>query len=655
MTETIEPCEGVFQYSQLDAFGRSQFCSMSANRTFIGKTVSNMVNNDNTEKLFTEICRDILNNNEDNINIYVFNNVVYNLTNTDPEKVNGILFSILTEQVKLFSEWLQSSLKENTFGLDQFIRKYQRFYCVTQKLNNSLWYVNEKTARIGVNGKKYSNYNLMRSYLFYTCVINNKYEYGDEVLYLYDIFSKCLENSKTSLGDVLPLFKMFSYYKGLSYVPKENRDKLFNLDLNNMFLTSMGSNQEFVKSIVAYIFKSVKDMKGDYLDSGVYNINKLSHQFKERDIYNLYFIKYMENFLISPNTTLEQLDALNKLVKDFVKPTDNQIIQELLYKLEDTKESMEYNEVYKTLRVNTNSDKYKKMNIDANSLDKGVFSPLVIRYYAWNNAKTLDYDEFNLSNSHNFLEVYVSIYESLYSKMNPNRELHWNLNVGVGVVEIELGKKKYQFQVTTPQMLVLCKFNDNNKFTASELANELGISLRKLGPILNSFLTVKVLTRSNKPADDENMYIYLNEDFYSDNDKCTLVPLMIQQNYKLDANNVGGEVNDSVDDEVKDLFAVGRVNILQAKIVRVLKYNKTLTYNDLFTTVKDGLPFDPSDDMFDECLDIVIKQHYVDGESPINKESMYSYHEVVINEVVSYESEEEEEMEDDSDYSSEED
>lgn len=623
MADTIEP-----QYSLLDSFGQSHFSGMTANVPFIAKTFSQMVSSDDIEKSFTDVCEAILNDREGDVNLNIFNNIVFNFTNADPQGLNMVVFNLLTDQVKDFSNWVQESLDQKKFGLQEFIKKYQDFYRRTQKLNHCMWYANNKNVRIGFNKKEYSNFNLMRSYLFYVNVINKKYTYEDgaEESFLYNIFSKCLEGD-TSIVDVLPLFKMFSYYKNLSHVPKENKEELFNMELNDMFLTTMGSHQEFVKSMVAYVFKNIKEMKGDSINKTVYNINKLPQQFNERGIYNIYFIKYMENFLLSSNVTKEQLGELKKLVKDFSRPDDNQVIQELLYKIEDIEESTKYRTLYRNAHINTSSDKYKKINVDVNNLDRGIINPIVTRYYAWNDAKTLDHDEFDLSNSGNHLEIYVTMYNSLYSSLHPNRELQWNLNLSMGVVEVELGGKggrKYQFQLTTPQMLVLCKFNNKSKLTAHELAEDLGIKLSKLGPILNSFLVAKVLTRSDNTADDKNMYISLNENFYSDNDKISLIPLMIVQQKKA---SMGQNVDAIVDKQVTDKFAIGRTNLLQACVVRVLKQHTELSYESLYENVIENLPFDLNEEMLDECINELIRKVYIKGDDPtsVSGESIYSY------------------------------
>lgn len=642
MTDTLEP-----QYSLLDSFGQSHFSGMIANVPFIAKTFSQMISSGDMEKSFTSVCKAILNDQEGDVNINIFNNIVFNLTNADPHKLNMVVFNLLTDQVKDFSNWVQSSLDHKNFGLQEFIKKHQDFYRRTQKLNHCLWYANNKNVRIGSNKKEYSNFNLMRSYLFYVNVINKKYTHEEEGSFLYNIFSKCLEGD-TSIVEVLPLFKMFSYYKNLSHVPKENKEELFNMELNDMFLTAMGSHQEFVKSMVAYVFKNIKEMKNNSINETIYNINKLPQQFNERGIYNIYFIKYMENFLLSSNVTKDQLGELKKLIKGFSKPDDNQVIQELLYKIEDIEESSRHKTLYRNAHINTSSDKYKNLSINVNDIDRQIINPIVTRYYAWNDAKTLDYDEFDLSNNGNYLEICVTMYNSLYSSLHPNRELHWNLNLGMSVVEIEIGDKKYQFQLTTPQMLVLCKFNNKSKLTAHELAEDLGIKLSKLGPILNSFLAAKVLTRSDNSSDDKNMYISINENFYSDNDKISLIPLMIAQQQKA---NMGQNIDATVDEHVADKFAIGRENLLQACVVRALKQHTELSYESLYENVKENLPFDVDEEMLDECINELIKKGYINGSDPTSAsgESIYSYCTVEADNVksIDYYDSDEEDIEDD--------
>lgn len=612
-------------YSLLDSFGQSKFYGMCSNMKFINKTFSKMVSDENTEQFFTNACQAILNDNDDTVNINMFNSIVFNLTNNNYQKLNMVVYGLLDVETKHFSEWIQSLLNKNEFILQSFVDKHKDFYRRTQKLNNSIWYANNKNIRIGFNKKEYSNFNLMRSYLFYTNIINKEYTFDKHnKYYLYSIFSKCMEQNM-SIVDILPLFKMFSYYKNMSYIPKENREELFNIELNDMFLTTIGSHQEFVKSMVAYIFKNIKEIKNNSLNNTVYNINKLPKQFNERGIYNLYFIKFAENFLLSPTVTNEQLVELKKLVNDFVKPDDNQVIQEILYKIKDVEESMENNRLYAKAHVNKKSDKYKDMNLDVNSLNKNILNPTIVRYNAWTDAQNLDHEQFDISNTGNYIDIYITIYNSLYASRYKYRELQWNFNLGMGVVEIELGGRKYQLQLTTPQMIVLCKFNHKSKFTASELAEEVGIKLSKLGPILNSFLIAKVLKRSPGPTNDTNMYIYLDENFYSENDKISLISIMMSQ---LQKGNMGRNVDDVIDKKVVDDFAIGREHILEACVVRTMKQHEELTHLDLFEKVKGNVPFELNEQMFDKSVKTLIKKEYITSSS--DEEITYYYCDVTV-------------------------
>lgn len=621
MTDAME----LYNYSLLNSFGQSKFSGMSANMKFIDKTFSKMVSDENAEQFFTDACHAILNDNDDTININMFNSVVFNLTNNNPQKLNMIVYGLLDNETLDFSKWIQSLLTKNEFSLQSFVDKHKDFYRRTQKLNYSIWYANNKNIRIGYNKKEYSNFNLMRSYLFYTNVINEQYMFDKQnMYYLYSIFSKCLEENM-SIIDVLPLFKMFSYYKNMSYIPKENREELFNIELNDMFLTTIGSNQEFIKSMVAYIFKNIKEIKNGSLNDTVYNINKLPKQFNERGIYNLYFIKFTENFLLSPTVTSEQLIELKKLVNDFVKPDDNHVIQELLYKIEDVEDSIKNNTLYAKAHVTKNSDKYKDIKLDVNSLDRTIMNSTIIRYNAWSDAQNLDYEEFDISNTHNYIDLYITIYNSLYTHRYKYRNLQWNFNLGMSVVEIKLGGRKYQLQLTTPQMIVLCKFNHKSKFTANELAEEVNIKLSNLGPILNSFLIAKILKRSPGPTDDKNMYIYLDESFYSENDKISLISVMMSQ---LQKGTTGRNVDGVIDKKVTDEFAIGREHILEACVVRTMKQHKELTHLNLFEKVNGNVPFELDEQMFDKSIKTLIKKEYIT--SVCDEEVTYYYCDTVV-------------------------
>lgn len=616
-----------------DNFRKYHFITFSKNKyDFIQNFDRIMTCEDCLNKIKT-ICIKILNGQGNKINLLQFNNLMFMMMNKYPDVVTSAIFEVFYDETRIFAECIEDNLNNNTFTIDIFITQYKKFYIKTERLIRMLWCYENKIIR-EPNNIKYSQINLMRSFLFYYNVIDRLYDYNNEKHYLYDIlFSYVILDKNITIDTILPIFKMKQYYDRLSCIPMDNREGLFNIINEDNFMTKLSSNQEFVKKIILYLNDKIilmskirkSENKGNNFEREMIDLNnlvKFISDFKEKAMIFFYYQKFLENRLLNDETNL----SLEKeLIKNFKIPEDNKFIQEMMYKIEDIEESKKYKQHYVNLKVQVQSEKNK--HVDINKLNRNIINMKILRFYAWEDSKYTTFN--NDTNKYTDLEYYnipeemipyIDIFNAYYKKCYPHRTLKWNFDLGIAIIRMKFGDREYQFRVTTPQLFLLLQFNKKEKISALELAQNMGIPLSKLGHILNSLLKAKLLIRDIGPSNDPNMKISIDENFYNPNDKLSLVNLMIKQT---------PTIND--DKEAIERFAIGRENILQAKIVKVLKQKKMLTHNELIELVKTNIPFEITDTLFKTAIEACIKQLYITITNN-NGQLQYKYNEIVSDE-----------------------
>jgi hypothetical protein len=312
----------------------------------------------------------------------------------------------------------------------------------------------------------------------------------------------------------------------------------------------------------------------------------VSNYFLEKDLFNMYYEQFMENRLL--NTDIN-LDLEKKLVSKFKQPIDNKVIQNMIYKLEDVDTIKKDLILYERANIRINSDKYKG-KIDPSSIENKRVKANIFRDHAWTYTRENNTVEIKPPFE---LAPYIDIWNGFVMQKYPYKNVKWNFNQGIAVIDLELGGKIYKIKLTTPQLLVIYQFNSQPVLTAMELANNIGISLQKLGMILTSLLKSRLIKRVDPISDNKNpnMKLALNDNFTYESSTISIVSLM---NNTIDRK--------AIDKEIYDSFLLTREESVRASIVRTIKQNKNMNYVDLFNRVKTSIPFKLEEELFTNVL-----------------------------------------------------
>lgn len=537
---------------------------------------------DNKIDLFKQICKDILNGNCD-FNTVLFHNIVFSLVNKNPLAVDNAIIDVFDEVTKEINSNILQQIQKSEFTIDKFMESYKKYYSNSLFLNQYLMYF-DKNVFVN-NNNKYSHLSLVRNYNFYKNVINQKYN----GIYLYEVLTKLIETNISDIDTIIKLCKMYTFYIKLSYIAKNNKNTLFNEDINKLFLITLGSNQDFVKKITQYIHQNIVSNNTESFSNIRELITIITKYFLEKDMFNMYYEKYLESRLLNPNCNY---DTEFNFIQQFQRSTDNKIIQNMFYKIEDLKNYKIDTESYNKLNISISSDKFKNIS----NFDHKKVHAYLFRYYAWTQSVENNIT-YNISNIPE-IDAYINIYKQFYNIKYKHRDIIWKFNYGTAIVKLTINKVEYLLQVTTPQMLLLMQFVDNKKISASQLSINMGIQLKQLAELLNTFLRVGILTRDiNKDPKDPSIEFYINPNFKKEETNLSFV--------------ITPDINKINTNDIQDKFAIGRENITQAAIVRCVKNNKNMTHQNIFDKVKTQLPFQITEQFFLQCITKCLTENYI--------------------------------------------
>lgn len=573
------------QIQVFEMFGKHNYSTIKhLNSSLIHPLLANENDTTCTNLLF-QMCRDLINNNGNNVNLIVFSSVLKKLVNTSPKMITGLLCQIFADEtVKLYNN-VQQSFDNNSFTIDKFFDDYQKFYSNTQTVVNVMSDFSKKVQ----SDNRYNFVNLIRSYTFYNNVIKARYNYNSKHMQFLQIIKHIIETEKININTLKPLIKLNRYYIRLSYVVKEQRNTLFDIDVDTKFLSSFGSNLDFSKMLAIEIHKLIVEMSKNGESKEIYlsmeDIFNMVNSFDEKTLFIAFYKRLLENRLLY---TSYNLQIEKKCVEMLNSEKDRALIQMIVFILNDIEDSLTYTDAFRKIKFAATSNRFK--GVDMKNINREKVNVVLMRYGSWTDSTVKEIDVINLPND---AAVYTNIFETLYCKhRRPYHKIFWNYNLGTAVVGVKLGEKEYDIKMTTPQMILISQFANNEKITVVDLCKKTGITPAKIGQLLNSFLKHKILTRDEKEQNNNvNMEIFLNHNFTYPDSSFSLL------------TEFENSVSQTQVPQKKEIdFDAGRKSVVLASVQRILK-NKSVSKKDILNKIKTSIPFPVTPDM----LEIVLK------------------------------------------------
>jgi DNA-binding MarR family transcriptional regulator len=446
----------------------------------------------------------------------------------------------------------------------------------------------------------------MANYAFYKNVIDQTYKYQGKECQLHTILGSLINEKSITIDKILPLFQMFKYYEKLSFVAGKRRDELFNIKNQQEFLVGLGSNANFVKSLVSYINNAFcqlplcvdADDRAKKL-KGLKEVIRMGTQFHEREMFILYYKKSLSTRLLENANT--DLDAEKESLLMFKEnKSDNRNVQKMYDMVKDIEEFRLNKKYIVKLEVKVTQvtqDKYEAVGLDITKFDKRKANIIPLAFGVWDLSLVENNGNYNVPLE---LQYYLDIFNAYYTKRYQHRKLTYDFNNGVATISITLGGVKYTIEMTTPQLFLMYQFNHTPEINAKDLAKNLGMTLKQLTPVLNSLIKCGLIDRQAGERTDPNLKFFVNTKFKSSQKEFSITSFMNQ-----------GKAEET-DKEIQEQFAHKREDIVKCVLVRILKHSKEMTVEALFEACSKQLSiFQLTAPLFKTALTTAIKDEYV--------------------------------------------
>lgn len=607
--EVIKPSLNV-----LEPFGVLRIAGTSDSESSLFKDILIKTPDEKLFSDFTEICKSIIDNKQCKYSLSFIRQVTFTIVNKFPQETNKILFSILSDYTMDISATVQNKFLTNNFKINSFVEDFMDYCNKTERLRNVLKFYDSNIRFESNDNTMYSYLNLMRNYLFYYNVINKQYEYGGKTDFMYNQISNLLVKSKVDFNCLMPLFKMHRYYSKLSNVLGDLRPHVFNVDTDDQFLSGLGVNQEFVKNLCMYIsngiisyHKFTVSQISDATDSDIIDLKntlidmvKIARTFNDVILFATYYKHLLKQRIIDGTTNLNfEQDLLNEL--NFKDKEKSIHFSPIRYIIDDARENANDMHIYRKIKIVPVSEKYGG---DVSKINKDIISFNILR----DNLDD-DVDEQPRFKMPIEIEPLIKVFTAFYAEKYPYRNIFLDFTNSTGIIKVTLNGKQYFIKMTLPQMFVALMFNRKPVWTPAELALELGIDLKTLAPILNSFLKSTLFEREKGNPTDINLGFYYKQDFrFDDSNKISITRYM-----------------NSTEPVVENVDKVHKTMTLLNKVITIVKdLDGSLDRETLGALVQDGITFDYTSAELDRIIESGVSESYL-IETIDNGQKLYSF------------------------------
>jgi len=547
---------------------------------------------------FNSLCVSVLEGHR-SVNVGKLRYCLMNLLIHDPNQVNTLLVNIYQTVTQNMYNEINNSIINNTMTVKLFVDKYNLVHNTTKSLRKLL---NDFDKNVLINkDKKYSHVELICSYAIYRNLIAQQFN-GK---YLYEIL--CDINMPKSTQDIIHLYKIYKYYEKMSYLVDDNTN-MFDKSINQKFNIITLNNTELITNLFSEIDNFIIELSKElgYNDSDNIKTKCLKIQDtvtmlekimdKPKFIMNYYI--NLSKRLLSGKTNC----YIEKNVLRFIPyKLDPELYQKMRFQINDIIDSNRIDKMAKHVIIKDTG----KYNLSTFKKENCTFK--VIREYAWNITNN---EEYKPSVE---LIPYLDFFEKCYNKCYPEREISYDHSCSTGIISLSLNNKEYLLHMTFPQIYVLMELNRNKLMSANQLSITTGIPLQTLAHILNSFMSIKLILRSNGLSNDPNITFTINTEWSSPNDKISLINKvnLTQQNpdthntilYVSIVNYIRTQSSDVTKDDLYLKFNSFSRNEINSILDKIVSTNHVSYSDNKYKYIVPTKINDDSDDEFDDKSD----------------------------------------------------
>lgn len=522
------------------------------------------------------------------INAFVIHRKLYSFLEHSPTTLVEIVSNVLNGVSLKYGDDVDETKEEKGFVTDQIL-KYNEYCQNLGHLNRALSSFTQSVTYTGKNNKTYSYLYFLSSAYFFRNVIARKYTIKGKDYNYFPLLSRhasyivSIEDLMGQFSKCLKMQEHFSIlakvFQGTEYFPATYTELIAN----------MGSNINFVRSLVQQVHSALikHHETGKSNTKNLFSMLDIPLKFNERTVFDMIYGELLTQRLFIPNV---DISLEEKIINMFKGKHATKLMRSMIYQIMDIRRSQEDLKLMNGVKINLTSGTYSGKVFEQYLKLKSKVVPKLLRHYAW--PKIVEQSEYEPPKE---LKIFLIISERYYNKRYRDRKMEWALDYGLAINTINIGDVEYTFQVTTPQLLVMMLFNGNEKLSGSEISKKLNMPLSTVGKILNGFIKLKLFKREDGDSSDTSLKFFVNPEFKFPTNKISLVALM----------------NGPTNKEVQKQLAIGRFNILQARVVKVMKQKKEMNRDELFEECKKDLPFEPTDKLFTKTLVMLTTKKYL--------------------------------------------
>ncbi|AYV75934.1 MAG: cullin family protein [Terrestrivirus sp.] len=568
----------LINFNHLTAFGQCKFDeTIGDKKVFNGMALTSF----DPKQKFEEICVNILDGNH-HVSRILLERLLFTLLDTQDKNdtnksvVTNSLINVFNTVTNKYAEYIQHTVLEGTFSINDFLNRYQQLFDNTKLLRNAISYY-DRNMRYE-NGK-FSLIVLMKNMSLYNNVINRTYFMSktQNNQYLYEILCNYLaEDENMNLDNIVAVFKIYQFYNRLgsvSAIKEADRDKYFNKELIKKFTISTGS-AKLINTMLTTVNDMIKGLSKETNEEKIQNLTNhlrdlllMGVNIGDRDLFLMMYKNMMTERLLTYRSDPQVEQQILKIFFDM--RYEPELYAKMRYQLWDAIISRKHDEVFRNFSIKKTTDKFK--DIDLTKLRKDACNFMIMRSHAW---ETKEFDQYNVPD---VVAVYMAIFNSYYLREFRDQTLTFLHNQSTGVLTMKLANDvDYNIQMTLPQMYVLLTICKMESVTPKEISEKLNIPLPKLGRILNSLIEVSLVKKEKGANNNPQVPFSINWNCSFDEKDIDIISV-----YKKFINPQSNPVK-SVQNQPKDeINAV----ILNAKIMMLMTKVKSLPLESLKTEV----------------------------------------------------------------------
>ena len=470
-----------------DFNGWNVFRKITAPDTIIsGITMGRL--NINAETELIKICDNYIFENNYSVNKLYLNKLQTELITKGYSITTELLIKLFNNYYNKLYDEIQEAINIDCFNLLWFNQKFNGLNKKLTNLKYLLSIIDNSYKKSDFSKTKYSFVNMVKNYISYNKIINQRYNKNDNNYYLYELFIDEIENNFDTEA-ILQLFTIYNFYNKFSYTVKTNElSKYFNEELKTKMVFTKKTSDKFLTRTLEIINKKIIDLKKistsetDTEIKYIRNLLEITPKLCEKDIFMILYKNLLTKRLLNGSDP----EVENEFLKSFDPQYDLDNYIKMKNQINDCKLNKKNIDHYRTLEVSNTSEKYKSINIDL--LDRSCVDIDVYRSYDWDftNQNT------NIYNLPAELSIYLDIYKVYYADRYNEKIIDWQYDNCIGVLNIKTDKE-YNIRMNIIQMGIYYSLNNSSK-DINELAKDFNMPVSKLSIYLNSLLLAQLIS-----------------------------------------------------------------------------------------------------------------------------------------------------------------